>query len=301
MSAVTRIEWATRSWSPIIGCDRVSPGCTNCYAIRTAHRLAHNPHPRVAASAAGTTARIDGRLDWTGQVNQLPDRLTDPFEWRKPERVFVNSQSDLFHSTIPIEFVAQVFAVMAATPRHTYQVLSKRPGRMRSLLSDPTFRLAVVEQVQRMDRDPIFVWPLRNLWLGTSVENQQWADIRIPALLDTPAEVHWVSLEPLLGPVDLTDIDNVNVLDPADMGRENGLFWEPGPLLDWVVVGGESGPGARLMQLQWALDIQRQCSKYPAAYFFKQTGTVLARELGLKGKGDDPEQWPEPWPQQYPG
>lgn len=208
MAADTSIEWADKTWSPIIGCDRVSPGCDRCYAITTARIREGHPHPGVAAAFAGTTTRTDAGIDWSGKINLLEDRLTQPFSWKKPAKVFVNSMSDLFHKDVPDAFIARVFAVMARTPQHTFQILTKRHGRMRSLLGGD--HAAGLQRLLEASSDEDTAralydapWPLPNVWLGVSVENQQWADLRIPALLETPAAVRFLSCEPLLGPIDL--------------------------------------------------------------------------------------------------
>lgn len=315
MSAQTTIEWADKTWSPIIGCDRVSPGCDHCYAISTARIREHNPNPKIAAAFAGTTKRTDDGIDWTGKVNLLPERLTDPLRWRKPRKVFVNSMSDLFHKAVPAEFIAQVFAVMALTPQHTYQVLTKRHGRMRSLLGDPQFENQVDRALLTIPAfsDPKLTkrpwplpkpgWPLPNVWLGVSVEDQARAGLRIPALLDTPAAVRFLSCEPLLGPVDLWGpivpgcgrpeltywLDGRPGWGPEQTDDRGLVFREiaVGPRIDWVIVGGESGPGARPMHPQWARVIRDQCRHSGVPFLFKQTGSVLARELGIPGKGTD--------------
>jgi len=327
MSRGSKIGWTEDTWNPILGCDRVSPGCDGCYAIRSAHRLAHNPNEKVKASAAGTTHYAGDRLDWTGQVNLLSDRLAQPFRWRNPRRVFVNSQSDLFHKDVPAEYIAVVFLVMAATPRHTYQVLTKRHGRMRSLLNSERFfdmmtaaaRKAYYENLLPIPGDLGYRWPLPNVHLGVSVEDQDWADKRIPALLDTPAAVRWVSAEPLLGPVSL-DLPRCDTHDRRDLFTDTNGFqrcsacaadgWSgelsyghwlrQDGLISWVVVGGESGPTARRMDLAWARSLAVECASEGVPFYFKQLGTVLAREVGATGKGEDPAEWPEPFPQDYP-
>ncbi|MEV1040397.1 phage Gp37/Gp68 family protein [Streptomyces sp. NPDC050204] len=307
MSARSAIEWTDMTWSPVIGCSRVSAGCDGCYAIRAAHIRAQNPNPKVAAAFAGTTHKTGDRLDWTGQVNLLDQRLTEPLRRRGPLKIFVNSQSDLFHAEIPDEFIAGVFAVMALTPRHTYQVLTKRHGRMRSLLTNPAFRLLCEEAesglvaneatpgLSRYEREQYqtrwwssFAEPLPNLWLGVSVEDQKTADLRIPALLDTPAAVRWISAEPLLGPIDL-----LGPVHPLG-GRRRLTYWltgrpglgEPrktrtglemcplvtGPRLDWVVAGGESGPGARPAHPDWFRALRDACAQHEVPFLFKQWG-----------------------------
>ena len=267
MSTNSRIEWTDATWNPVTGCTKVSPGCDHCYAERV-------------------TERFHGKGSFA-TVRLHPERLDQPLRWRKPRRVFVNSMSDLFHDDVPDEFIAHVFAVMSLTPQHTYQVLTKRHARMRSLLSgserwwgllDAAEENLVEDEWIIHDRhveptgDP---WPLRNVWLGVSVENQQWADIRIPALLETPAAVRFLSCEPLLGPVNLdpwrSPDEPWNGRSPADTR------------IDWVIVGGESGPGARPMRPEWARALRDQCRAAGTPFFFKQWG-----EYGQQGWRVDP-------------
>jgi len=308
MSDKTGISWTDATWNPIVGCTKVSPGCDHCYAIRTAHRMTANPNPLVSQAYAGT----ESGGEWTGKVNLLADRL-EPLRWRKPRRIFVNAQSDLFHKGVPDEFIARVFAVMALTPRHTYQVLTKRHGRMRSLLRSDNFRPAVEDAMRgivaayRTERPWYAAWPLPNLWLGVSVEDQQWADIRIPALLDTPAAVRWLSCEPLLGPVDLRGLLQCFHCKTTHKFELCDRMSHPVPYgalskrhVDWVVVGGESGPGARPMHPAWARSLRDQCQAAGVPFHFKQAGSVLAREWGCTGKGTDPDEWPESFPREYP-
>jgi protein gp37 len=292
----TTIEWADKTWSPIIGCDRVSPGCDSCYAISTARIRESNPHPAIAAAFAGTTQRTDTGVDWSGKVNLLEDRLTQPLRWKKSAKVFVNSLSDLFHKNVPDEFIAKVFATMAATPQHTYQILTKRHARMRSLLNQDEFRLLVKDEYTGLwlagliPGQPLVIniWPLRNVHLGVSVENQHWADIRIPALLDTPAAVRWISAEPLLGPIDLLGKRDHHGHRPTltywltgrpQLGQPRTTNTEiqmhplaTGPRLDWVVAGGESGPKARPPHPDWFRTLRNQCAAANIPYLFKQWG-----------------------------
>lgn len=290
MATNTSIEWTRgddgapgATWNPLLGCERVSAGCDHCYAINTATIRAGNPHPKVAAAFEGLTERRDGRLDWTGRINLLPDRLTQPLSWRKPKRIFVNSQADLFHKDVPDEYIAKVFAVMALAPQHTFQVLTKRHARMRSLLNKPEFRQLLAEAAplygaKNPDAAQDYVmstWPLPNVWLGVSVEDQKWANVRVPALLDTPAAVRWLSCEPLLGPVDLWEAvrDLRYACHACEFGTNRGDCNTHRPeRLDWVVVGGESGPGARPMHPRWARSLRRQCTEAGVPYFFKQWG-----------------------------
>jgi protein gp37 len=255
------IEWTGATWNPIVGCTHVSTGCDNCYAARMASgRLKHQPLYAGLAEAG----------KFTGEVRLVERRLVQPLEtWRAPRMIFVNSMSDLFHEGVPDEYVARVFAVMAATPEHTYQVLTKRHGRLRSLVGTEEFASAVEDAMAEWTHATL-EWPLPNVWLGVSVENQKWANIRVPALLATPAAVRWISAEPLLGPVEL---------------------WKAIPSrperLDWVVAGGESGPNARPMHPDWARSLRDQCAAAPSMpFFFKQWGEWSP--LGpLYQQGDD--------------
>jgi protein gp37 len=223
-------------------------------------------------------------------VTTHPAALTVPLARRTPTTWFVNSMSDLFHKDIPDEYIAQVFAVMAATPQHTYQVLTKRHGRMRSLLRNDEFRRltklmhAEMQLAKVLPYRPLVInaWPLRNVWLGVSVENQQWANIRIPALLATPTARRFLSCEPLLAPVDLGEW----------LRCEDGTHRIP---LDWlhlVIIGGESGDGARPMHIDWARRLRDDCTAARVPVHFKQLGTHLAHELGIIGKGDKFEDLP---------
>jgi len=312
MSTQTRIEWADLTWNALLGCERVSAGCDGCYAINTATIRAGHPNPKISTAFAGLTERRDGRLDWTGRINLLPGRLADPLKVRKPQRIFVNSQSDLFHKDVPETFIAQVFAVMAMAPQHTFQLLTKRHCRMRSLLNSPSFRIQVLDQAYLLaagEVDGVQVprrvaaeyqrrknavlwdqiesvihgWPLPNLHVGVSVEDQKTADLRIPALLGTPAAVRWLSMEPLLGHVDLSEHlawtrpVTDPLLDAPDGAHIDGMervggAWERRASLGWVVVGGETGPKSRPMELAWVRDLRDQVTAAGTPFFLKQWG-----------------------------
>lgn len=279
----TGIEWTEATWNPVTGCTKVSPGCDHCYAEGIAHRF------------AGTKAYPNGF-----EVTLRPERLDQPLRWRRPRRIFVNSMSDLFHKDVPDEYIAKVFAVMAAAPRHTFQILTKRHGRMRSLLSGDRWLLQVGDAGEAMgllDHRALIegTWPLPNVWCGVSVEDQRWADIRIPALLETPAAVRFISAEPLLGPVQLqhewlapraiacwapghepSTEDRAalaQVLRAALRQLDRKDPSDPAPtFLDWVIVGGESGPGARAMHPDWARTLRDQCQAAGVPFLFKQWG-----------------------------
>jgi protein gp37 len=265
MSDRSAIEWTDATWNPVVGCDKVSEGCEHCYAIRDGARLQHLP------AYADTIA--DG--EWTGLVRCLPERLDQPLRWRKPRRVFVNSMSDLFHPDVPDGFIARVFAVMAEAPQHTFQVLTKRPGRMASLLGRADFPKLVDKAACEFPdlgyplREDGWhgEWPLPNAWMGTSVESQKWADVRVPKLLETPAAVRFLSCEPLLGAIDLSR-SHPGFPYIGSMGGD--LFQRSH--IDWVIVGGESGPDARPMHPDWARALRDQCQAAGVAYLHKQNG-----------------------------
>lgn len=366
MSDTTTIEWTDATWNPVTGCTKVSPGCDNCYAEIFAERW------------RGTAGHhFENGFD----ITLRPNVLTLPLRWRKPRKVFVNSMSDLFHKDVPDEYIARVFAVMALTPQHTYQVLTKRHGRMRSLvgsLVDGGQRLleaAPDEETAQTLYDAI--WPLPNVWLGVSVEDQKRADLRIPALLDTAAAVRFLSCEPLLGPVDLTKwmppVSPVSASEaprtwsewtwpnwvPAEVRQSIEGFWGPecgrtprdwiqdmhqqgapafgsivrlrdgfGPKapwvtgrfvhawnnigrlvrddgtftytsfhhalerrkqqpFDWVIVGGESGHGARPMSPDWARSLRDQCAAADVPFLFKQWGEYQPTDWKVIGRPAD--------------
>lgn len=251
----TGIEWTDETWNPVTGCDHVSPGCDHCYAERMAVRL---------AGRAGYPA------DEPFRVTLHPDRLDQPSRWRKPRRVFVNSMSDLFHRDVPDEFIAEVFAVMGAAEQHTFQVLTKRPQRMARLLSSPEWSARLVHDhgIPAAGRGPF-----PNVWLGTSVENQRYAELRIPHLLATPAAVRFLSIEPLLGPISLRWAKWHDYY--RDGWRERGEVqdeYDGARRLDWVIVGGESGPGARPMHPAWVRTLRDHCTAAGVPFFFKQWG-----------------------------
>jgi len=259
------IEWTDATWNPVTGCTKVSQGCKNCYALRDWPRLSANPKLTAYHGRQFTDVRCH------------PERLDQPLRWRRPRRIFVNSMSDLFYPGLPDEFIDQVFAVMALAPRHTFQVLTKRPARMWEYLvrahGNGTPRregivkgrawsmLGKMEKYAHRDVNGR-PWPLPNVWLGVSVEDQATADERIPILLDTPAAVRWVSAEPLLGPV--------NLGEPLS-GPVNG--WHTAlDHLDWVVAGGESGPKARPSHPDWFRSLRDQCKAAEVPFLFKQWG-----------------------------
>jgi protein gp37 len=335
------IEWTDATWNPIRGCSRVSEGCRNCYAERVAARFAR-PGQAYAGLARWTPWK-DGERDarWTGEVRLVEAALDLPLRWKRPRRIFVNSMSDLFHEKVPDEWIDRIFAVMALSREHTFQVLTKRPERMRAYLEQVSDERDMQRWARWADiaKSPCAAgvfdeldWPLPNVWLGVSVEDQPTADERIPLLLLAPAAVRWVSYEPALGPVDFTRVpwgwkyplgsERERVY--ADALTDRLWLYDEGdveqPRLDWLVVGGESGPGARPFDLAWARSAIAQCRAAGVPVFVKQLGSrpwwdgfgqppadhvYLERDAILNGqvgwrldclrdrKGGSPEEWPE--------
>jgi protein gp37 len=246
---MTKIEWADETWNPVVGCKVKSPGCTHCYAMRMAARLERMGN---APHYAGLTETVNGKAVWTGRVALAPEHiLTAPLDWKTPRRIFPDSMGDIFYEAVPDAVIDRIFAVMALTPQHTYMPLTKRSDRMRAYMTNNAVRDSALAA-----HTP---WPLPNVWLGVSAEDQRRADERIPDLLATPAAVRFVSAEPLLGALDISYWTTPNRL----LNR---------PALDLIIVGGESGPGARPMHPDWARSIRDQCAAAGTAFFFKQWG-----------------------------
>lgn len=256
MSDKTKISWTNATWNPVHGCSKVSDGCTHCYAETLSLRY-------------GFTKKAWGIQNAAENVTMHPERLNQPLKWKEPRRVFVNSMSDLFHELVPFEFVNQVFGVMQDAPQHTFQILTKRPARMLEFFRLHTYR---------------FVLP--NVWLGVSVENQKTADERIPLLLQTPAAVRFLSCEPLLGAIDL----EATIWNYAS--SHNKTDWTLTNALDWVIVGGESGKGFRVMNLDWARSIRDQCAGAGVPFFFKQSSSYRS-EQGTLLDGVEWHQFPQ--------
>lgn len=274
MADKTGISWTDATWNPIVGCSVVSPGCTNCYAMRDAARIVR------CSEGAGRASHYEGTIEpskagpvWTGEVMLAPGHILErPLSLRKPRRIFVNSMGDLFHASVPDEWIDHVFAVMALAPQHTFQVLTKRSARMREYLSGEALRRVARAANRIRTVDGLIGWPLPNVWLGVTAEDQTRANERIPDLLATPAAVRFVSCEPMLGPVDLRNVSpadkyEIDVLSGYDF--DQGLV---GPRLDWVICGGESGPNARPMHPDWARGLRDQCAAAGVPFHFKQWG-----------------------------
>jgi protein gp37 len=306
----SRIEWTEATWNPTTGCDRVSPGCDHCYALSLAPRL-------KAMGSARYQRDGDPRTSGPGFGLTLhSDTVGLPMRWTRPRRIFVNSMSDLFHADVPDRFIADVFAVMTIAEQHTFQVLTKRHGRMRSLLTSVRFWHAVsqarnVRGFSMLPSGPDFE-PPANVWLGVSVEDQKRADLRIPALLDTPAAVRWLSMEPLLGPIDLGiddphrghESDDVHghphppVCVTCSTDDSEVAYFRRNPVreglgLDWVVVGGESGLASRPMQIDWARSLRDQCTAAGVPFFLKQWGGRTPKANGRELDGRTWDEYPE--------
>jgi protein gp37 len=253
----TRIEWTDATWNPIRGCTRVSQGCVNCYAESVAARFSDPGMPYE-----GLAKRTSAGPRWTGEIAFVEKALDQPLRWRKPRRIFVNSMSDLFHEKVEDEWLDRIFAVMLLAPQHTFQVLTKRPERMRDymrgLLRSGRWLMWKHPTQDHDIFDPVIAKlhvMARHIWLGTSVEDQDAADERVPLLVETPCAVRFISAEPLLAHVDLSP-------------------WLP--WLQWVIVGGESGPRARPMNPQWTRDLREQCEIARVPFFFKQWGEFVS-------------------------
>lgn len=298
MSNDSKIEWTDATWNPVRGCTKISPGCKHCYAETFAERWRGIPgHPYEQG--------FDLRL--------VPEKLDEPLKWKKPRRIFVNSMSDLFQDGVPFEYIAEVFSIMALAHWHTFQVLTKRPKRMLEFASrydigllQPFIQMQngggistkpVFNALDRKRRDGIeWTWPLPNVWLGVSAENQKYFDERVELLGLTPAAVRFISIEPML-----EDIDTGNAFDEPPEDSHYGK-------IGWVIVGGESGPGARPFNIQWARSVVQQCKAAGVACFVKQMGSKPVWEHIVPGcsvresmeplllkdrKGGSMEEWPE--------
>jgi protein gp37 len=271
MADGSTIEWTDATWQPITGCSIVSPGCTNCYAMKLAGgRLKRHP------SRKGLTQDSKAGPVWTGEVRFNEQWLAQPLKWSKPRRIFVCAHGDLFAEKVPDEWIDRVFAVMALAPQHTFQVLTKRAGRMRDYItSRKAFKhrenirwIGNVQIEKNSHYGGTIRWPLPNVWLGVSVEDQARADERIPHLMAAPTAVRFLSCEPLLGPINLRGNINREIYPHA---------------ISWVITGGESGPHARGAIREWYRSIRDQCQAAGVAYFHKQNGEFIDADEWLDG------------------
>lgn len=309
MAQPTNIEWTEQSWNFLRGCRRVSEGCRNCYAERQAIR-----HSGPGEPYHGLVQSTPQGPRWTGELSFHEHILLAPLKRKKPTTYFVNSMSDLFYEKVTAEMLDKAFAVMALTPQHTYQILTKRPERMleyMAKISDPGYFGPTLSEYEWCwlngeVRDFAVTLPnsSKHIWLGVSVEDQKTADERIPLLLRTPAAVRWISAEPLIGPVDL----NATPPSPGAMPVNGSTYdditgclpkWQSYPMraklcggLDWVVVGGESGPGARSCNIEWIRSIVGQCKSASVPVFVKQLGANIRSRNDTGFEGDCPRSWP---------
>jgi len=312
------IEWTDATWNPVTGCTVVSPGCTNCYAMRLAGTRLKNHPTRVGLTKPSKAGPV-----WTGEVRMNEKALLEPLKWKRPRMIFVCAHGDLFHESVPDAWIDKVFAVMALCPQHTFQVLTKRSARMLEFFTGhrrappdyekrvpghtPVMRLQgfiadfvrlgrfqpngfgpVYAEDKAKARDRMRSYPLPNVWLGVSAERQQEAEARIPDLLATPAAVRFVSLEPLLGPIDLDAVKFTaapgffgSALRWHHRGKchlDDGISY---PILDWVIVGGESQQGSRPMHPDWARSLRDRCAAAGVPFFFKQWGDWAPRADGI--------------------
>lgn len=312
----TSIEWTDRTWNPVRGCSRISPGCVNCYAEKIASRFSDE------GQAFHLFAERHPKPHWTGLLELMPDKLREPLSWRTPSRVFVNSMSDLFHESLTDDTIDWIFAVMALCPQHTFQILTKRAERMYQWADrlqrmadewapktkNGRFTASDVLNLRWMHdtfgRGPAFPhtpWPLQNVWLGVSAENQEMLDKRAGWLVKTPAAVRFVSGEPLLEEISFRWAKWAPLQQhPHKNNHLDGLRG-----LDWVIVGGESGPGARTLDIAWVRTVVKQCRLAGVACFVKQLGghaidstepwrVIRGQQLEPLSdrKGSDMSEWP---------
>ena len=246
MAGLSEIEWTDATWNPVSGCRIVSPGCTNCYAMRMAARLQSMDHHAYV----GVTRKSGGRPVWTGRLHLNESALDVPLRWRKPRKIFVNSMSDLFQDGVPTTFIERVWDTMARAHWHVFQILTKRPENIeRAVANVPT---------------------LPNVWLGTSVESAEYVD-RIDKLRGVSAAIRFISFEPLLGPVGDVDLTDIH----------------------WAIVGGESGPRSRIMEIEWVDEVKRQCRRDSVRFFFKQWGGPNKKAAGRTYRGRTWDEYPE--------
>ena len=297
MGDKTGIEWTDATWNCIYGCSRVSPGCENCYAESFSHRFSGQKGHRME----GLTVLRKKGPSWTGKITLAPDRLNQPLRWTRPRMIFVNSLSDVFHKKVPFEFVAAMFGVMGLAQDHTFQILTKRHERMVEFygwleaeaksragkpvqaclwhLDDHNAQGADVTIPKELYQGEVALdWPLNNVWMGVSVEDQERCNERIPYLQQVPAAVRFLSMEPMVGEVDYLDLRGIH----------------------WVILGGESGPGSRPMNPDWVRYVRDRCNEEGVPFFMKQWGQHDSDGVKAKSKkttgcaidGVDHKEWP---------
>lgn len=265
----TQIEWADKTWNPVTGCSHAgSPGCDNCYARRMAERL---------------KSRFGYPSDDSFQVTLHPDRLNEPMKWKKPQRIFVCSMGDLFHEKVPNEWLDRLFGIMALASQHTFMLLTKRPKRAQDYITKAMFDENCTyegwyEEIYRLGIGDST--PMKNVWIGVTAENQEQADTRISILLQIQAAVRFVSIEPMLGPVNLGGVLTKPSWGEPDKDNMRPLEIIPrNDLINWVICGGETGPGARPIKPEWVRDLRDQCIAADVPFFFKKWGPKGGREI----------------------
>lgn len=269
----TKIEWAEETWNPIVGCNPISPGCKNCYAERMAYRLSHalgKIGTDVSDAWVGYSTVIGDNKKWNGKTDFVHSALDKPLHWKKPRTIFICSMGDLFHESVLFEWIDDVFGVMTTNPQHTYLILTKRPERMYDY----------IEYMNQNIADAGFEGydPPSFIWLGVTAENQEQADKRIPILLSIPAAKRFVSIEPMLGPVDLRELrlPKSNFVYDSILGRKHSNYYqsdwysESSNKLDWIITGSESGPGRRPMNQDWVRSLRDQCITADVPFLLKQ-------------------------------
>lgn len=307
---MSKIEWTDKTLNPLVGCTKQSEGCKNCYAIIQANIRKSNPNPKMQEKFAGTVKTENGKVNWTGKINFDLDTLIKPLFWRKPVRIFFNSLSDLFHPNVEEHWIDLSFAMMTLARKHTFQILTKNPERMQQYLSqdlrtlvdkwsDASYEFGLTRKGDDEDADAVPCdvfniaynnFPLQNVHLGVSVENQKAADDRIYELLNTPAALRFLSCEPLLEEIKLTRVSDIlywaNSLERAVLGKHSR------GQIDWVIVGGESGPRARVCHIEWIRSIVRECQAAGVPVFVKQLGAVVYADNDNGFDGDTKKSFP---------
>lgn len=301
---MSKIQWTDATWNPTRGCTRVSPGCENCYAERQAIRMAGFERSReLEAPYKGLVERSPKGPRWTGKIRLVPEKLEEPLRRRKPTRWFVDSMSDLFHEQIPDSYIAKVFGVMAFAAKHTFQILTKRQERMRNFVSQNQDAIYSEYELRwkaiggaEHHAARAWSWPLPNVWLGVSVEDQKRFAERWPELAKTPAAVRFLSVEPLLEALEFHECCSLcggwSVQGKRLQCERCGALWS-GVRPDWIIVGGESGPGARPCNVEWIRSIVRQCREAGVPCFVKQLGAVVIDRNDAGFMGEEPTDWPD--------
>ena len=309
---MSKIEWTDETWDPIVGCSKVSDGCKNCHALRQAHRLSHIGSTREKCQGLTTP---DGK-QWTGKVRLDEASLKKPLHWRKPRRIFVNSMGDLFHESLHYGEISRVVEAMSYAPQHTYMVLTKRPhiamDYFEKINSLKAYSFGVKQKKAVRLQET-----LKKIWLGVSVEDQRTANLRIPYLMSTLSAVKVISCEPLTAPLDLTDVrmqyEPISYTTIDALSGNGAIIYDTnhpdynpttatdgklkfehvcefgGSTIDWVIAGGENGPGARPMHPDWIRQIRDQCQEANVPFFFKGWGSAS----GIKGRELDGRTWEE--------